>query len=428
MKYVRWQEKLREVPKRKWVGLVLVLQVLFLTYLAGGHYYVKWMGEEVRLKTAPIDPTDYFYGDYVILNYEISVIPNKNREFQHGAYNEPAYITLQRSGDFYEAVSISRERPKLEEGQKVIRGKVSWVDYDGSVRVRYGLDRQIDYRVSGFGVEAGYQFSWESYRNHISTYLSKAIKNKSLGETRFERSVEEELGIYFSRSFYLILSAFLISLTLGVLKGAYDYRHPSGKSSILGHGTTWLFQSIPDFFLVISFQIIVIYLMKLGFPKISIYGHEQWYHTVLPSILLAVYPTMYISRVTSSALAGEEGMHYIYTAQGKGVSSKIVLYKHMLGNCWGTILSHSASVMVYILSNLLIVEYLMFYRGAAYRLYEALGFRDAKGYGVFTVGHKIVFEEALVIGIIIAFMLCILAAQWFGNLFRHFLTPYGREG
>lgn len=52
-------------------GLVL-LQALVLAGVAVSYYAVGWFGQDVRVRTVPVDPRDLLYGDYVTLSYDIS--------------------------------------------------------------------------------------------------------------------------------------------------------------------------------------------------------------------------------------------------------------------------------------------------------------------------------------------------------------------
>lgn len=287
--------------------------------------------------------------------------------------------------------------------------------------------RTFQYEEAAQGVVLHYQFTWSEYGQNIGQFFSGVWENKSLGQSRHKYSVEFELKYYMSRSIYLIITAFLISIPLGLLKGIYDYRQMHSRHYILGHGSTWFFQALPDFFIVISVQVFFIFLFKIGLPLVPLFGYDKWYSFITPSLMLSIYPIVYIARITSSALAGQEKEQYIRTARAKGMSERVILYKHAMGNCWGTILSHFSSLMLYILSNLLIIEYLMFYRGAAYRLYEAMGFTDgAAVIGSMRRGASGVFEAEVVIGFALCFMLLVLFAQIVSQVSKFYLDPRWR--
>ncbi|MGP4078533.1 ABC transporter permease subunit [Pseudalkalibacillus sp. R45] len=172
--------------------------------------------------------------------------------------------------------------------------------------------------------------------------------------------------------------------------------------------------SIPDFFLIICLQWLVIFYI----PWIDFFGYEQWYSFILPSILVSIYPMMYIARITSVAISNQEFEPYIQVARAKGFTRKIVLYKHTLKNCWDTILSHFSSVMLYILSNLLIVEYLLDYKGAAYRLFKAFHYTNS-----ISVGYQADFEAELIIGLSVCFMLVVLFSQWISKITKYYVDP-----
>jgi oligopeptide transport system permease protein len=260
-----------------------------------------------------------------------------------------------------------------------------------------------------------YEFTWAIYKENVSDFLTGVWKNKSLGTTGVQSiPIEDEIREYLPRSLAVIMTAFLISISLGVLKGIFDYRNMYNKKNLLGQGVTSFFLALPDFFMIICLQWMIIFY----FPFIQFFGHGNWYSFILPSILVSLYPVMYMARITSSSIAGQEGQQYIQVAKGKGFTKKIVLYKHMLRNCWGTILSHFSTVMLYILSNLLIVEYLMDYKGAAYRLFKAFHYTNT-----YRMGHKSQVEEELVIGLALCFMIIVLLTQWVSQIAKYYADP-----
>jgi oligopeptide transport system permease protein len=290
------------------------------------------------------------------------------------------------------------------------------------------IPRDVEYRSGSLGnVTQDYDFSWSEYKESITSYATGVWENKSLGQSRFKISVEEEIGRYLPRSMKLIFLAFIICIPFGILKGIYDLKRTHTRRNLLGNGTTWLFQSLPDFFVVMVVQFLLLSLLFKTGIHISVYGHDQWYSFIVPSIILSIYPLFYIARITSSALAGEETQQYIQTARAKGLSSTIVLYKHMLSNCWGVILSHISSIMIFVISNLLIIEYLMFYKGAAYRLFEAMGHHETHTGNFFRSGMQVVYEIEVVIGLLITFMLFILIAQFISQVAKFYMDPRWRD-
>ncbi|TDF97705.1 GDYXXLXY domain-containing protein [Paenibacillus piri] len=121
---------------------VVLLQILFLGGIAGSYYAVGWFGQEIKLKTAPVDPRDLLYGDYVTLGYEIS---QPEARLWKGTGERPAqdsrvYVLLKPANGLYEAAGIYDAKPAAGPGEVVLKGKVrsAWGE---SIRVQYGLEQ-----------------------------------------------------------------------------------------------------------------------------------------------------------------------------------------------------------------------------------------------------------------------------------------------
>jgi uncharacterized membrane-anchored protein len=105
-------------------------------------------GTPVLLETAPVDPRSLFRGDYVILNYAISVLNEEQfpavSEFNR---HDPVYVLLRRGGNYWQPVSVHRERPEIPARHVAIRGTVqgnwgAWRDGERieGLNVRYGIE------------------------------------------------------------------------------------------------------------------------------------------------------------------------------------------------------------------------------------------------------------------------------------------------
>jgi len=125
------------------IGLlaVVVFQLLVLAAEYGNAVYPLWTGQEVRLKTVPIDPRSLFRGNYARLRYEISEIPgadiNKERTPRNG---EVIYVGLKAGEDGVCSYSgASLERP--EDGM-YIRGRIqTWRPHRSETyQVEYGIE------------------------------------------------------------------------------------------------------------------------------------------------------------------------------------------------------------------------------------------------------------------------------------------------
>ena len=74
--------------------------------LWGTHDYQLKNGEEIELKTIPVDPRDLLRGDYVVLAYEISTPAHHGMRFDAGS---TVYVGLERSGDVWDAIAVDND-------------------------------------------------------------------------------------------------------------------------------------------------------------------------------------------------------------------------------------------------------------------------------------------------------------------------------
>ena len=128
--------------------VVFSIPILILVLLAAPHVWTTVTGDEIHLKTVPVDPRDLFRGNYVDLHYEIesvdsrllddstrSLLIQKNR----GDYKN-VYVQLQQNNNgLYEAALVTLKKPQKG---TYLKGRLH-IPYDttsSSLQIKYGLD------------------------------------------------------------------------------------------------------------------------------------------------------------------------------------------------------------------------------------------------------------------------------------------------
>ncbi len=243
--------------------------------------------------------------------------------------------------------------------------------------------------------------SWETIKQFISNFQTEG----SLGATKNKEPFEEIVLEYFPRSLSVIVTAFLLAITLGMAKGIFDYRNRYTYLNVLGTGVTSFLNSLPDFFMIIVLQWVIL----IHFNFIDFFGHDQWFNFILPGIFVSLYPMMYFARITFTALTNEDGEMYIQYARAKGLAQRFVIHKHILKKCIRSILQHLGVVMTYVVSNLFIVEWLMEYKGAAWRMMVSIKRLDL------SISENLPFvdfpETGLIVEISFCFVVLLLITQ-----------------
>ena len=134
---------------RSWVMRGLVAAVLLQLGILAVEYvnsvYPMWTGQEVRLKTIPVDPRSLFRGNYARLNYDISNITLQEKEDTPAPrLGEIVYVKLKQDEDglyIFDGASLSKSDMGL-----YIRGRIQtprwnrWNTAATSYRVHYGIE------------------------------------------------------------------------------------------------------------------------------------------------------------------------------------------------------------------------------------------------------------------------------------------------
>lgn len=111
------------------VGILFELLAIFGLFVP--YVLLTSAGTQITLRTVPVDPRSMFRGDYVMLGYEAgSNIPFAQLADEKNELPSSAYVILERKGEVYEKVAVSRTQPALKEGQVCLRGVNQWVFRD----------------------------------------------------------------------------------------------------------------------------------------------------------------------------------------------------------------------------------------------------------------------------------------------------------
>lgn len=272
--------------------------------------------------------------------------------------------------------------------------------------------------IQEFTLDA-YVFSMDTYKKNMGDFITNVTVHQTLGETKQGFPIEDELIKYFPRSMKVIISAFFISLFIGIAKGIFDFQTRKKWYSFLGKGSTWFTSSFPDFFLILLLQwFLIIYVSSL-----KIIGHGYWYSFLLMAILVSIHPIMYVASILCNSLEDIAGEPFIQVAMSKGLSRNYILRKHMLKHTIVNLSSYFPAILLYIMSNLLIVEWFFDFRGAAHRLYVAL----ENGPYVTLSGALSTVEGPIIFVTLAGFLLPLFLIQIFTNLLKAKYSMAGRE-
>lgn len=122
--------------------LIAALQTAALVYMILDRTSVLGSATTIALKVKPVDPSDMFRGDYVILNYDISridtgVLPGDDT-YALGSY---AYVTMEQRDGVWSPIAVNAAMPSHAAGTIVLRGQVENVSgTPPSLSLTYGIE------------------------------------------------------------------------------------------------------------------------------------------------------------------------------------------------------------------------------------------------------------------------------------------------
>lgn len=160
-------------------------------------------------------------------------------------------------------------------------------------------------------------------------YIGNAIQGDLGTSIRTNRSVTDEIftsriWITMELAFWGTIMAVFLGLIAGIVSATRKYSFADVSLMVIA-----LFgMSMPNFWL----GIMLIYFFSVELGWFPIVGWESWKHMVLPVITIGSGGAAIIARMTRSSMLEVLDNDYIRTAHAKGVSERLVVYKHALRN------------------------------------------------------------------------------------------------
>lgn len=165
-----------------------------------------------------------------------------------------------------------------------------------------------------------------------------------------------------------LLLAYVSAVPLGVLAAL----HSGSPLDYLSMGLVLIGIGMPQFWL--GLLLILTFSVKLGWFPTAGYGDVK--HLVLPVITLAASVIALVARITRSSMLEVLGKDYITTAKAKGLSERVVVYKHALRNALNPIIAMFGLDFGWMLGGAVMVEYVFNRPGIGRFMVQSIYMRD----------------------------------------------------
>jgi oligopeptide transport system permease protein len=210
---------------------------------------------------------------------------------------------------------------------------------------------------------------WKQYLNYMKStlFLDLGPSFKYAG-----RTVNDIIWDGFPISALLGIQALLIALVAGISLGSIAAFKQNQWQDRLAMLVAIIGISVPSFITATILQ--YIFSIKLGLLPVARWG-TIW-HSILPSISLALLPMAFIARLTRASLLEVLSQDYIRTAKAKGLSSLTIITKHALPNAILPVISYIGPLTAGILTGTFIIERIFGIPGLGQWLVTSISNRD----------------------------------------------------
>ena len=170
----------------------------------------------------------------------------------------------------------------------------------------------------------------------------------------------------------LAAGALLLAVPLGVALGTFAaLRRNSLWDTLVVLGLV-AGTSIPNF----ALAAFLVYLLSVRLGWLPVAGWGGLSQAVLPMLLLAIPPTAYVARLSRTYMLEVLQQDYIRTARAKGLSRRLVIYRHALRNTLVPLLTTIGIILGGLLSGTFVVETLFNIPGLGRMAIQAIFARD----------------------------------------------------
>ena len=162
------------------------------------------------------------------------------------------------------------------------------------------------------------------------------------------RLVLERFPLTLSLALMGIVISIFIAIPLGVISAVkrwsfWDY---------LGMAFSQIGMALPSFWL----GILLLLLFSVKIKLFPLFGSGTIMHLILPSISLGIARAAVLLRLTRASMTEELSKEYVITARSKGLTNRMVYYKHALKNALLPVITIGGIQLGYMLGRAIIIE------------------------------------------------------------------------
>ena len=240
-----------------------------------------------------------------------------------------------------------------------------------------------------------------------SLWLGRALRG-DMGETILDRKpVSRIITQRLPTTIHLGLVAMFLSFGVGIPLGVLSAVKRGSGWDYIGRAFALLGQAVPQFWL--GLVLILVFAVQLGWLPAGLKGDSvlDVKYLVLPTITLAWGGFAFYMRITRTAMLEVLDSEYVRLARAKGVSNRMVIWKHAFKNALIQPLTGMTLAIVGLLNGAILVETIFAWPGMGNMAITAVNNNDFP----------------LLQGIVFFFTILIVSATFMSDLLYAYIDP-----
>ncbi|WP_312500648.1 ABC transporter permease [Lacrimispora sp.] len=208
-------------------------------------------------------------------------------------------------------------------------------------------------------------------------YLVKMLHGDLGTSYKNSLSVWDQVISRFPNTAMLAVAAILVALAIGIPVGIISAKNQYSALDNISMVTALIGVSMPSFWM--GLLLVIVFALNLGWLPSQGMGQglvPLLKSLVLPAVTLGTSAAATITRMTRSSMLEVIRQDYIDTARAKGVSEKIITYRHMLKNAMIPIITAVGLQFGTLLGGAMLTETVFSWPGLGRLMVEAIKSKD----------------------------------------------------
>lgn len=248
-------------------------------------------------------------------------------------------------------------------------------------RKRHDLDKPAFF----FSYSSEVGFKWNGADNRYLDYWSGVVRGDLGISFDTDRPVRDMIIERYPLTIKLAIAALIVAISISLPLGVLAGTHKNSSIDNFASAFALLGICLPSF--VIGPLLVYIFAVKI--PIFSPTGSYYPEDIVLPAFTLGAALSAILTRMIRSSVIEELGEDYVRTARAKGLSERVVIYKHVLKNGLIPVVTILGLQLGVLLAGAIITEKIFNWRGIGSLLLDGISTRD----------HRLVQGVVLVISV-----------------------------